>query len=148
MLAGITSVSVAAHKGREEIVKMLIAADADVNIDSNNGSTPLIQASHFGGSDGVFSTFILLRTIPSVRHFSNLFVILLVSGTINTCCAQEWVTVHSSISLRWVRWAVLFVHLDVAAYLYILFATFQTFNVVLHIRHYFTCFAQELEVRR
>lgn len=40
--------SVAAHKGREEIVKMLIAADADVNIDSNNGSTPLIQASHFG----------------------------------------------------------------------------------------------------
>lgn len=46
--AGITSVSVAAHKGRQEIVKMLIAADADVNIDSNNGSTPLIQASHFG----------------------------------------------------------------------------------------------------
>lgn len=40
--------SVAAHKGREEIVKMLISADADVNIDSNNGSTPLIQASHFG----------------------------------------------------------------------------------------------------
>lgn len=45
---GITSVSVAAHKGREEIVKMLISADADVNIDSKNGSTPLIQASHFG----------------------------------------------------------------------------------------------------
>ncbi len=45
---GITSVSVAAHKGREEIVKMLISAGADVNIDSNNGSTPLIQASHFG----------------------------------------------------------------------------------------------------
>eukprot|EP00904_Undaria_pinnatifida_P012199 jgi/Undpi1/8109/HiC_scaffold_24.g10581.m1 len=45
---GITSVSVAAHKGRQEIVKMLIAAQADVNIDSNNGSTPLIQASHFG----------------------------------------------------------------------------------------------------
>lgn len=41
--------SVAAHKGREEIVKMLITADADVNVDSNNGSTPLIQASHFGG---------------------------------------------------------------------------------------------------
>lgn len=40
--------SVAAHKGREEIVKMLISAGADVNIDSNNGSTPLIQASHFG----------------------------------------------------------------------------------------------------
>lgn len=49
--AGITAVSVAAHKGRQEIVKMLIAANADVNIDSNNGSTPLIQASHFGGSD-------------------------------------------------------------------------------------------------
>lgn len=48
--AGITSVSVAAHKGREEIVKMLIAAGADVNIESNNGSTPLIQASHFGRS--------------------------------------------------------------------------------------------------
>lgn len=47
--AGITSVSVAAHKGRQEIVNMLIAAQADVNIDSNNGSTPLIQASHFGG---------------------------------------------------------------------------------------------------
>lgn len=46
--AGITSVSVASHKGREEIVKMLIAANADVKIDSNNGSTPLIQASHFG----------------------------------------------------------------------------------------------------
>lgn len=44
--------SVAAHKGREEIVKMLILADADVNIDSNNGSTPLIQASHFGKSAG------------------------------------------------------------------------------------------------
>lgn len=42
--------SVAAHKGREEIVKMLISAGADVNIDSNNGSTPLIQASHFGKS--------------------------------------------------------------------------------------------------
>ena len=50
-LAGITAVSVAAHKGRQEIVKMLIAANADVNIDSNNGSTPLIQASHFGRSD-------------------------------------------------------------------------------------------------
>lgn len=48
MHSGITSVSVAAHKGREEIVKMLISAGADVNIDSNNGSTPLIQASHFG----------------------------------------------------------------------------------------------------
>lgn len=48
VIVGITSVSVAAHKGREEIVKMLIAANADVNIDSNNGSTPLIQASHFG----------------------------------------------------------------------------------------------------
>ncbi|CBN74287.1 conserved unknown protein [Ectocarpus siliculosus] len=50
---GITSVSVAAHKGREEIVKMLISADADVNIDSNNGSTPLIQASHFGHAEVV-----------------------------------------------------------------------------------------------
>lgn len=50
---GITSVSVASHKGREEIVKMLIAANADVNIDSNNGSTPLIQASHFGHAEVV-----------------------------------------------------------------------------------------------
>lgn len=45
--------SVAAHKGREEIVKMLISAGADVNMDSNNGSTPLIQASHFGRSSGL-----------------------------------------------------------------------------------------------
>ncbi|CAM9423306.1 unnamed protein product [Choristocarpus tenellus] len=32
---------------------MLIAANADVNIDSNNGSTPLIQASHFGHAEVV-----------------------------------------------------------------------------------------------
>lgn len=50
--------SVAAHKGREKIVKMLISADADVNIDSNNGSTPLIQASHFGKSAG--------RALPTI----------------------------------------------------------------------------------
>mmetsp|Transcript_7720 Transcript_7720/g.11628 ORF Transcript_7720/g.11628 Transcript_7720/m.11628 type:complete len:655 (+) Transcript_7720:109-2073(+) len=45
---GITSLSAASHKGRTEIVKILIKAGADVNAESYNGSTPLIQSSHFG----------------------------------------------------------------------------------------------------
>lgn len=50
---------------------MLIAADSDVNIDSNNGSTPLIQASHFGGSAlrlSIVAGASVPSTIPSMMH--------------------------------------------------------------------------------
>ncbi|CAM9119030.1 unnamed protein product [Discosporangium mesarthrocarpum] len=68
---GITSISVASHKGREEIVKMLIAANADVNIESNNGSTPLIQASHFGEFGHVEVVKLLIKANALVDKHNN-----------------------------------------------------------------------------
>lgn len=80
LFAGITSVSVAAHKGRQKIVKMLIAAQADVNIDSNNGSTPLIQASHFGGC-ACSPACTSLPTVDVHNISSCLFLFPVFSGT-------------------------------------------------------------------
>lgn len=79
VFAGITSVSVAAHKGRQQIVKMLIAAQADVNIDSNNGSTPLIQASHFGGC-ACSPAYTSLPTVDVHSVSSRLFLFLVFSA--------------------------------------------------------------------
>lgn len=47
---GVTALSIACQFGHEEYVKVLINHGCDVNQPNSNGSTPILQASHFGNS--------------------------------------------------------------------------------------------------